>query len=226
MVKFSSTRRDLIFFALLVIMIKIAVNRKTTPEKNMTLYAPAEQLVASMIETAYDTPNDLQSFNTNVRKHAEKQNTEDDISEELSPAIALDQESEEVVHQPDEHLMYQLNALSDQLSTMLAFINPVAQEAAQLKSIRLYLSKLKRKYQHTSPAIALLGPIGTIGIVAKELELEKELFKVAQRLVSILEKITKTDNNQEKPATVLQAIEYNKNLFAKLAKRDEAKQEA
>lgn len=229
MIKFTAKHRDLLFLLILVVLIKLAMNLKHKPNR---LKAPsAHEAKRALISQDNDLmesfdeqeTSDYPEQNEGDQEGVEKQVIDEDISLSITPEEDDDQDN--IVHKPDEHLMYQLNALSDQTEDMLQLVDVVSQEAAQLKGVHYYLSNLKRKYQHTSPAIALLGPIGTAGIVAKERDLEKELFRVAQRLSSILEKLSEFEALEEKAENVLQAIEMNKTLLAKVAKKNATENE-
>jgi cell division protein FtsB len=72
---------------------------------------------------------------------------------------------------------------------------------AYADEIIMQLQQIKKKYTTTSPATALLGPIGTTAIVLKEQRLKTQVLKILNEL---LKKII--DQQQEKNITLNQGI--------------------
>lgn len=224
MMKLTATRRDLIFLILLIVMIKVALNKKQAPHMHPVIYAPANHPYNDF-DSSQQKEEDLPDRDADI---SDLERTQEEEAEELADeqasgdmSIALaDTEEKNVIHQPDKHIMYHLNTLFDQLNDILTFVDPTSQEVAQLKGVRQRLLHLKRSYQHTSPAIVLLGPIGSAGIVFKEQKLEKELLSTAHRLGTMLCQIVDKEKEFEPAKTIAQAIENNKMLLAELQKKD------
>ena len=90
------------------------------------------------------------------------------------------------VHEVDQNVLTQIKELQTQVDRAIQLIEPSSTEAAQLESMKQRLIQFKREYKHTSPALALLGPIGYTGIVIKEQRIEKGILKITNALNNIL----------------------------------------
>lgn len=227
MIKLTATRRDFIFLILLIVMVRVALNKKHTPHTHPVIYAPANYNHDNNADSAqpYDSWADRdEDADTVHREQVQEEEAEELADEQASGdmSIALDSDTQDsnVIHEPDKHIMYHLNTLLEQIDDALIFVNPTNQEAAQIKGIRQRLVHLKHTYQHTSPAIVLLGPIGSTGIVFKEQELENELLRTAHRLETMLYQLVDTENKYEPTESLAQALENNKLLLAQLHKSD------
>ncbi len=224
MMKLTALRRDFIFVMLLIVMIKVALNKKRVPQARPVIYAPAnhtyDDFDSSQQEKALsDTDPNVSDLEKTQEEEAEEL-ADEQASENMSIALATDIEEENVVHQPDEHIMYHLNTLFDQLNNILTFVDSTSEKVTQLKGVKQRLLHLKHTYQHTSPAIVLLGPIGSVGIVFKEQKLEKELLHTAHRLGTMLCQIISREKEFDPAETITRALEYNKTLLAELQKKD------
>ncbi len=211
MVTLSPKKRDFLFFVLLVVMVRIAINRQQITEPSAILYAPADSshIELPVVETLKKEPVTLSKDDAPLSKNIDVRFDTNDSNQQ------------ETVHQLDEHLLYQLNALVDQIDETRSLIKSTQSEAADLQSIRFHLILLKRKYQHISPAISLLGPLGTAGLILKEQTLEQELLQVAHRLETIIAAITKQGSKEHSASkNVIEALEHNKRKLTMLSSID------
>ena len=226
MMKLTATRRDLIFLILLIVMIKVALNKKQVPQTHPIIYAPANHIYDHDDFDSYQQEKALPNRDAHIsdlertQEEEAEEMADEQASGDMSIALATDTEEKNVIHQPDKHIMHHLNTLFDQLDDVLTFVDAASQEVAQLKGVKQRLLHLKRTYQHTSPAIVLLGPIGSAGIVFKEQKLEKELLSTAHRLGTMLCQIVDKEKEFEPAETIAQAIENNRTLLAELQKKD------
>ncbi len=195
MIKLTAMRRDFIFLVLLVVMVRVAFQHQKDTSEAPILYAAANH-----------HPDPFQ--------HAEKDTT---YSRDIYLSLG---DNEPFFHPPDKHVMYQIDSLFDQLTHLITSLQNPSQEMVELKGMRERILYLKRKYQHTSPAILLLGPIGSTGVVLQEQELEKELLKNAHRLGVILTQLINDDEEFEAAKTIDAAIENNRLLLSKLQKEE------
>lgn len=85
-------------------------------------------------------------------------------------------------HEPDRELMDRLSRLSDQVETALLTPDITPEKKETLEATHERLTYLLHKYEYTSPAFVLLGPIASTGMVLQEQSLEKELNKIEGQL--------------------------------------------
>ena len=90
------------------------------------------------------------------------------------------------VHEADQDVLALIKDLQTQIDQAIELVQPSTTQAAQLESMRQRLIQFEREYKYTSPAVALLGPIGYTGIVIKEQRIEKGILKITNTLNSIL----------------------------------------
>jgi hypothetical protein len=81
---------------------------------------------------------------------------------------------------------------------------------ATIADIKNKLSDIENKYKKNSPALALLGPIGTASTVLKEQELNKKLLTVLNELSLLLHTINNKQEAFETLLTINDALDYNK----------------
>ncbi len=171
MIRITATRRDFIFFILLVVMIKVALNKQPQATTDQIVYAPA---------------NNQSEASKRHLEEVQQEEAQEEVAQQADDMVLNFDDEQDLVHPPEKHIMEQLNDLLAQVDTNIQTFDQRKPEAANLKGIRHRLLYLRRKYQHTSPAIVLLGPIGTTGIVLQEQQLEKELAKIETSLQKIL----------------------------------------
>jgi hypothetical protein len=95
------------------------------------------------------------------------------------------------VHELNQAFLIQLEAAKAQVQQAAQKVSINTQRAAEVQAIAQELETIYHKYTNNSPALALLGPIGTTAIVLKEYELEKRLRKALSKLGSLLTKVEK-----------------------------------
>lgn len=135
----TAKRRDFIFFLLMIVMIKVALDKKQLPQADSSLFAPANN------STVDNSP----------------------------------------FHEPDHKLMERLTSLRNQTQKALQAPDLEPHKEKALLNTQKRLSYLLDSYTHSSPALALLGPIASTGIVLKEQSIEKELNEIEARLADL-----------------------------------------
>ncbi len=87
------------------------------------------------------------------------------------------------VHELNPEIM----AMFEQIAHQLAQLQKQAENSnnikllAQILMLQELLTKLKKEYSYTSPAMIFLGPLGAAAIVLKEQKLEQELKDIAHK---------------------------------------------
>ncbi len=203
MINVGGIKRDLLLLGSLVLMVKVAMDRQKTEVVPPVLYAPAQQSIAvraiastQEIPAIVEVPTPRAEIETTGMAHAE------------TPFE---------VHEANIDIITQIETAQTQINQLLAIVKPTTKQAAQLKSMQQRLTQLKREYKNTSPAIALLGPIGTAGIVIKENELEKSLLRMVNVTRSILH-VLGHPNDAPSYRSISQGLEKNGQIIASLRK--------
>ncbi len=88
-------------------------------------------------------------------------------------------------HEPDHKLMDRLTFLRDQAQKALQAPDLEPRKKEGLLGTQKRLSELLDTATYSSPALALLGPIASTGIVLKEQSIEKELNEIEDRLADL-----------------------------------------
>jgi len=120
------------------------------------------------------------------------------------------------VHEVDQDVLTQLKDLHQQIEQTMKLIEPSSTQAAQLESMRQRLIQFKREYKHTSPAVALLGPIGYTGIVVKERRIEKGILKIVNSLNSILHQHVPQQEEYRPVKVIAEGIEITHMMLTQL----------
>lgn len=116
---------------------------------------------------------------------------------------------ESIVHELDHNFI-------DHLYTAQRHLHAIEQQelspkdahtAAELKSS---LVLIEEKYKKNSPALALLGPIGTTAVITKETQLQEKLTKTANNIGKLLYTISKKEESFIAAQTLSEAIENNR----------------
>ena len=200
MIKLSDKKRDILFFGLLIALINIAINQPKKTFEHPVLYAPAEQTrsIASVPETDDSAiQEETMVFDSNA---------DNSIKATLS----------QTTHAIDQEMLNHIELAQSHIDQLNGFIKPATKKNTQLKSIAQRLVQLKRAYRHTSPAIALLGPIGTAGIILKETELEKNFLKIVNVMRILLQTLTHDQNDAPAYTSIKQGLEHNTILLTSL----------
>ena len=206
MIKITGKKRDLLFLAVLILMIKVAMDRQKNEGDQPILYAPAEQMRSLPITKA-----DQIQFDENELVQLEQDADQVVQNEKEAAQNTL---TELVAHEPDQDTLKYIETAHAHIEHIISLIKPTAKESAQLLSMRQRLVQLKKEYKSTSPAIALLGPIGTMGVVFKENELEKNLLRLVNSIRAILQSFV-TDTQDLTPYTsIAQGLAHNEQMLA------------
>lgn len=95
-------------------------------------------------------------------------------------------------HEIDPHFLTQIELLHHQLQTVVTFLDKVNNKelnekfGQKLIAMKDNAAEIFKKYGRRRPAVALLGPIGTLGIVMTEQELEKKVLELAHDTEKLL----------------------------------------
>jgi hypothetical protein len=205
MINIGGMKRDLLLLGSLVLMVKVAMDRQKTDVIAPVLYAPAKQ--SAVFKTVTPLEPDPASIVVTTAPLA----VEAPLEMPQSPAPFE-------VHEANADIVQQIETAQTQINQLLALVKPTTKHAAQLKSMQQRLTQLKKEYKNTSPAIALLGPIGTAGIVLKENELEKSLLRMVNLTRSILQTLANIDEEKPSYKSIAQGLEQNAQLIASLSK--------
>lgn len=206
MVNIGGLKRDFLLLGSLIFMVKVATNHKKPEVVAPVLYAPAKQSATSMtrsIPMGEQTPQPIAPLAMDAPE-PEQQPTDASF----------------VVHEANSNIIEHIETAQHQINQLLALVKPATKQAAQLKSMQQRLTQLKKEYKNTSPAIALLGPIGTAGIVLKENALEKNLLRMVNMTRSILHTIARIDEEHSSYTSIAQGLEKNAALLASLSKEN------
>jgi len=107
-----------------------------------------------------------------------------------------------VIHELDRSFM-------DHLSTAQRLAHRLEQNihdphgSQEISRIKSTLASIEEKYKKNSPALALLGPIGTASIVVKEQQLKEKLLKTVNDIGKLIHQIS----NNEAPFIPAYSIE-------------------
>lgn len=196
----SSAKRDFLFLVALIIMVKVAMDRKMGPNNRPVLYGPAEQIRSMPLEMVENDTDD-QTLNESDEL-AQNESKEDSVF---------------VAHEPDQNIFEYIKEAQTQIQALKKITPATSKQSAQLESIAHRLVQLKNQYAKTSPGIALLGPIGTAGIIVKENELDKNLLKMVRMIRSILQLHLSDEQEDISYDSIAQGLEQNQLLLAQLS---------
>ena len=120
------------------------------------------------------------------------------------------------VHEVDQNILAQIKDLQTQIDQAIKLIESSSTQAAQLQSMKQRLAQFRREYKHTSPAVALLGPIGYTGIVVKEHRIEKGILKITNTLNSILHEHAQHEEEFVPVKAIAEGVETGHAILAQL----------
>lgn len=123
-----------------------------------------------------------------------------------------------LIHELDAQFLKSIETTENHVQTLINFFTVQDSDShyqTTLKKLKNIITHINSKYKKNSPALALLGPIGTTSIVLKERELEKELLTVINSIGKILVALNneKTDTStlyQEAPTIEIGLRENHK----------------
>ena len=120
------------------------------------------------------------------------------------------------IHEADPDVLSQIEDLQKQIDQAIELVETSSTQAALLQSMKQRLTQFKREYKYTSPAVALLGPIGYTGIVVKEQRIEKGILKITNALNSILHEHAQLDDKYVPTKEIAQGIEIGHTILAQV----------
>lgn len=123
---------------------------------------------------------------------------------------------ESVVHQLDQNFIDQLYATQRHLHFIEQQEAYSYTHGSDIADIKNRLAMIEEKYKKNSPALGLLGPIGTAAVVTKEEQLQGKLLKAANDISALLYRIHNQPESFTAAATLVDAIENNKALAKRL----------
>ncbi len=198
MMNIGGIKRDLLLLGSLTLMIKVAMNRQQPEVIAPVLYAPAQQ--SSVLRSVTTLPEQASQA----------------VATKMAPTVKGATPLSFEVHETNPDIMKQIETAQTQINQLLMLVKPATKQAAQLKSMQQRLTQLKKEYKSTSPAIALLGPIGTAGIVLKENELERNLLRMVNMTRAIVHALAHITEEKPLYKSITQGLEQNALLIASL----------
>jgi len=119
------------------------------------------------------------------------------------------------VHEPDPEVLDSIKTAKDQLkrSVVLARQHHKNDLIERLEELISQLDTIKKRYTKNSPALFLLGPIGYVSIVLKEIELENKIAAITDELNSELHKLVTNTTPTTKPLPVATHLKDNQRLL-------------
>lgn len=121
-----------------------------------------------------------------------------------------------VVHELDRSFIDQIYTAQRQLHFLEE--HPVYFDtfAPAIADIKEQLASIEEKYKKNSPGLALLGPIGSAAIVAKEEQLQQKLLTVVNNLSKIFANIENYTHDFVPYQTINAGLDANKQLLRTL----------
>ena len=135
--------------------------------------------------------------------------------ERTASFITLHKDS--MIHELDRSFMDNIYTAQRQLHFLEEHPIYAHEYAHAIADIKERLSTIEEKYKKNSPGLALLGPIGSAAIVAKEEQLHQKLLETVNDLskifVSAHNVLISTQNEHVPAETINHALETNKELL-------------
>jgi len=118
-----------------------------------------------------------------------------------------------MIHELDRNFIDQLYTAQRQLHILEE--HPIYADtfAATILDLKSRLSTIEEQYKKNSPGLALLGPIGTASIIAKEELLLKKLLMITNDIGNILHQISNNPHAFQPASTPQIALNANKKLM-------------
>lgn len=117
-----------------------------------------------------------------------------------------------IIHELDRSFIDQLYTAQRQLHFLQEQLIHDDQYCTIIADVKNRLTLIEEKYHKNSPALALLGPIGSAAIVAKEELLEQKLLAIINEMTKILHIINEQPFNNE-AQTIDEGLQINKQLI-------------
>jgi len=121
-----------------------------------------------------------------------------------------------MVHELDRSFIDQIYTAQRQLHLLEehpVYADTFAHAIAEIKD---QLTSIEEKYKKNSPGLALLGPIGSAAIVAKEEQLQQKLLTAVNNLSKIFAIINNHVDTFTPAQTINSALDTNKQLLRTL----------
>ena len=201
--------RDFIILVVLLVMLKMGMDiRETRVKPTHVLVAPPSMHLP--------TPKPIISPQEThiVSNEPEIKSITDDDEWEVTGEIEKKELAPFVAHEVDQNVLKQIDCTRNQIEKALELTQPASLDAAQLHSLQQKLSQLRVQYTRTSPAVAMLGPLGTAAIVLKEQELENALLAIVHKLATLLHKLA--GDTYEQTDSIVAELESNHNRLKQL----------
>lgn len=115
-----------------------------------------------------------------------------------------------IVHELDKDFLDYLYTAQRQLHFLEQHELHAHTFAHEIAHIKDTLATIEEKYKKNSPALALLGPIGSTAIITKEHTLQEKLLATLNDLGKILTTIDNSDQIFTPAATLHSCVEINK----------------
>jgi len=125
------------------------------------------------------------------------------------------------VHEIDRAFLQTFDVVKNQLAKAMVFAekNQLFKPLDQLKEMKKTVEILEAKYINNSPGLFFLGPIASVSIVLKELELEKKLKHLVSKLNSTLQALCNVEKKESGHVVSLAAtVRSNSSLLSKLTR--------
>lgn len=203
--------RDFLLLALLLFMLKVGMDtRDSSINAAPTLQSPGTRMVQADPITV-PAPAPTQEI---AHKATPENNDNWEVSGHDNEKAPLKKYEPFLAHEVDQNILKQIECAQGQIKQALDVAQPTSLDSAQLRSLQQKLVHLRKQYQSTSPAVALLGPLGTAAIVLKEADLEKELLHTVKKVSSIIHNLA---GNIHKPVdSIVKELESNHILLHEL----------
>jgi hypothetical protein len=118
-----------------------------------------------------------------------------------------------MVHELDRDFIDQLYTAQRQLHFLEENHTHNEQIAGMIADLKERLAIIEERYKTNSPAVMLLGPIGSTAIVTKEEKLKKKLLEIANEITKIMNTIHNIQDESQPAETISVSLENNKKLL-------------
>lgn len=122
------------------------------------------------------------------------------------------------VHEVDQTVVKNIKQAQKQIDKLSAFAQKSdnVELLTTTQELRDTVDILYKQYTTTSPALSLLGPLGSAAIVLKEQELEKRLLSTINETGKLLHNFVQPDVQYESANSTESALKNNRQLLKKL----------
>ena len=119
---------------------------------------------------------------------------------------------ESIIHELDRSFIDQIYTTQRQLHLLNQYLEDTDYQI-QLNDLRAQLAGLEEKYKKNPAGLALLGPIGSAAIVAKEEKLQAQLLTIIAEMNVIAHSASHTQEPLIPTSTINKGLEVNKILL-------------